>query len=91
MVSKDGSPWREDAVSLHLNCNDVFAWGCADAEDVLHSDLADIYDHFVKDNKWGTAVWCIKRRKMRAQKPVYDEIKKEGIWDLDAIYKELGI
>jgi hypothetical protein len=84
--------WREDApedmrkmCSLAALCNDVFMWGCADAEPFFFRDLHEMWEHYKKDPDWGIAVWCIKRRKMMPQKPVYDYIKAAGIWDLDAM------
>ena len=83
--------WPADACavpSLNLNCSDVFMWGSADAENVKYTDIKSIYEHFEKDSKWGTAVWCIKHRKQRPQQPVYDAIQEEGIWNLDTIIEE---
>lgn len=70
---------------LLMNCNDVFAWGCADCEEVAYTDIKDIWDHFAKDKVWGTAVWVMKKRNEMPQKPVETIIRKEGIWDLDAM------
>lgn len=80
--------WPEDAckvTSLNVNCNDVFCWGCADADEMNYSDIQDVYEHYIKDPYWGTAVWCIKKRNLMPQKPVYDSIMKDGIWDLDSM------
>lgn len=77
--------WPEGArnsIGVYCNCNDVFAWACADAEEVLYDELQDLYDHYLKDEGWGPAVWCIKKRKMMPQRPVRQAIEKEGIWDL---------
>lgn len=77
--------WTEDAkktTSLNVNCNDVFAWGCRDREEIEIKDLEDLYDHYKKDNKWGAAIWCIKKRNQYPQPPVYEDIKREGIWDI---------
>ena len=80
--------WPKDAqnmTSLNVNCNDVFAWGCADAEDVEFKEIKDLFEHYIKDPGWGTAVWCIKRRGYLPQKPVYEAIQKNGIWNLDEL------
>ena len=45
-------------------------------------ELKDLFYHYKKDPGWGTAVWCIKKRDILPQKPVFDIIQKEGIWDL---------
>lgn len=85
--------WPEAAqkrTALCVNCNDVFMWGCADAEDIFHSELRDLYEHWVKDPEWGSAVWCVKRRKLMPQPPVEERIRKAGIWDLDSMGLEVN-
>ena len=84
------NPWPEDACEtfgIFVNCNDVFAWACADAEEMTHDELESVYEHFEKDPVYGTVVWCIKKRQQMPQAPVYDDIQKAGIWDLDEIKK----
>jgi len=80
--------WPKDHITIHANCSDIFAWGCADAEDVLYSELKDLYQMWKKDPSWGPAVWCIKKRKQKPQEPVEDLIREAGIWNLDEILKE---
>lgn len=78
--------WPEDAkrrTSLNLNCNDVFAWGCADAETIDFKDIEPIYQFWKKDPVWGTAVWCMIRRNQMPQRPVEKKIRDAGIWNLD--------
>lgn len=80
--------WPEEArkrTSLNVNCNDVFAWGCADAESMLHDDIENLYRMWLKDPAWGSAVWCMIRRNQMPQKPVEKRIRDAGIWDLDAL------
>ncbi len=78
--------WPEEArqmMGLFVNCNDIFAWGCADSEDMLFADLYDVYRHWRKDPSWGAAVWCMKRRKEMPQEPVAKYIRDGGVWDID--------
>lgn len=80
--------WPEKArkeTSLNVNCNDVFAWGCADAETMLHDDIENLYRMWRKDPEWGAAVWCMIRRNQMPQKPVEKIVREAGIWDLDAL------
>jgi len=82
------NPWPEvacDTFSINVNCNDVFAWGCADAEECFYSDLETLYAHHVVDKDNGCIVWCIKKRGLLPQKPVYDQIQAKGIWNLDSL------
>jgi hypothetical protein len=80
--------WTEKAkktIALLVICNDVFDWACADAQEIHLDEIQELYDMFIKDPGWGSAVWCMKKRNLMPQKPVYDDIKKEGIWDLDSM------
>jgi hypothetical protein len=77
--------WPEDAkktFAVCVNCNDIFAWACADAEQVLYDDVESIYKYYKKDPVWGTAIWCILKRNMMPQHPVYRDMVKAG-WQLD--------
>lgn len=82
--------WPEEAqktTSLNVNCNDVFAWGCADAESCTIHDLPDIYRMWRKDPQWGAAVWCMKKRNQMPQPPLERMIRVAGIWS----FEELGL
>lgn len=75
----------QDAIAVAVNCNDVFAWGCADAEPLPYDEIENVYRMWKKDPHWGPAVWCMLRRKEMPQKPVEEVIRKAGIWDLDSL------
>ena len=79
--------WPKDHVTLHVNCNDIFYWGCADSEDVTHDEIKELYDMHKKDPSLGSAAWCIKKRKQMPQGPVIELFKKSGLWDLDELIK----
>lgn len=82
--------WPEGAkkvTSLNVSCNDVFAWGCSDAEEMPHDELKNLYRMWRKDPEWGAAVWCMLQRKQMPQKPVEDIIRRAGIWN----FEELGL
>lgn len=86
--------WPEEAktkTSLNVVCSDVFSWGVADAETIDYKDIPEVFDYYLKDPEWGTQVFCIKRRKMKPQQPVYDEIVSKGIWNLDEIFESWAI
>jgi len=76
---EQGKPWGKDAVSIHVNCNDIFAWGCADAEDATHGDLVELAKIHAADPEWGLVMWCIKKRKMMPQSPVLAQMTAAGI------------
>ena len=72
-------------LSLAVNCNDIFAWGCADAEDLERKDLENLWKEYLADPKTGYIKWSSKKRNEKPQKPVIDWMKREGTWtnDLD--------
>lgn len=73
--------WPEDArkaTALCVNCNDIFAWACADAEEIFVDELDSLYKMWLKDKTWGAALWCIQRRNLMPQKPVADAMIKAG-------------
>lgn len=74
-------------VSIHVNCNDVFAWGCSDSEDLHYDEIENVYRAFLKDGHAGVEIWCIKKRNLQPQQPVLNNLKKLGLWtpELDAL------
>lgn len=76
--------WPEDAcnsTALCVNCNDTFAWGCADAEPMLYDDLETVFNMWKADNRWGADKWCAIKRNQKPQPPVIEAMKKDGSWD----------
>ena len=84
---KDWPEAAQRTVALCVNCNDVFAWACADAEDLEYREIESLFDDWQKDPTWGPAVWCMKKRNLMPQPPVEKAIRAAGVWDLD----ELGL
>lgn len=76
-ISKDYS------ITCAVNCNDVFAWGCADAQEFDEDDLKELYRmHMDEKNKhWGSTKWCCKKRNLQPQGPVISKMKEDGVWD----------
>lgn len=82
---------RAASTSLYVTCNDVFAWGCSDLEEMRHDQIAEVYDFWERDPRWGTAVWCMIQRRELPQRPVLERIRKAGSWDVDALETEHGL
>ncbi len=83
-VSGDSGPFWETAdgdkgpCSIHVNCNDLFAWGCADSEPLPMSEIGAFYKAWKAgrvDN------WASARRNLQPQSPIRDRMKKNGKWD----------
>lgn len=78
------SEWPEadrERVAIIVNCNDIFAWACADGEELDHDQIKPLYDSCVAHPKWGSAIWCAIRRSQKPQPPVIRKMKADGVWD----------
>jgi hypothetical protein len=65
---------------LFVNCSDVFAWACSDAETISSDEeLKHLYEWCVS-NKHGSVIWCCVKRGMQPQKPIADLLRKDGCW-----------
>jgi len=80
---KDWGEEQRNIISAMVVCNDVFIWGSADAEALDFKELKDLFNHYEKDPIWGTEVWCIKKRGIMPQQPVFEAIQAGKIWDLN--------
>jgi hypothetical protein len=70
-------------IVLFVICNDIFAWGFADGEDLPLGEVEKLYNMHKKDSQWGSTKWCCFRRKEKPQTPVEKMMKKDGSWDED--------
>lgn len=70
-----------ETLTLFVNCSDVFAWGCADAEEFTLQELPELFKLYEWDNVYGSTKWVCKKRNQKPQKPIVDELKKIGKWD----------
>lgn len=80
-VCIDGKTIKPETLVLFVNCNDLFAWACADAETVAWDELEDLYNMWKLDRRWGVDKWCCKKRNLKPQSPIIEDMKKEGAWD----------
>ena len=81
-IYKDGG----HSIVVSVNCGDIFAWGCSDAEHLPYDEIPKLYKMFVADSKWGSTKWCCVRRNEQPQQPIKDSMIKDGSWD-DAMEK----
>lgn len=82
-VNKD-SPYEAtypNSTMVFVGANDVFAWGCADAEELPEDQIKDLFLEWHNHKEVGVMAWlCIKRQE-KPQKPVEDMMRKAGRWD----------
>lgn len=80
-VHYDGGELEPETVVLFVNCNDLFFWGCADAENVTYSEIQPLFEAFRADGHRGVERWCCLKRGMRPQLPIAEWWRVEGFWD----------
>ncbi len=71
---------NKNVLQCWVNCNDVFAWGCADGEDISPDEIKDLFFMVVENNAWGSLKWCCIKRNERPQIPIEEDMKKAGVW-----------
>ena len=92
---------RPETIVLFMNCNDVFAWGCADAESIKLDEVPALYRLWRANKIWGPIKWVCMRRKQKPQGPVERDMKDAGQWDDEmealprnrmdeAVHKQIG-
>ena len=67
--------WRVDGeyapLTIFVNCNDLFFWGCSDAE-MITIDNIDVFEQAYKDSiDHGGLLFCCRVRGMRPQGAYY--------------------
>jgi hypothetical protein len=84
MVPRQDARWTKaesELISIHVSCNDIFAWGCSDSEDIPYKGIEPLYRMWRADPAWGAAKWCCIQRNEQPQRPVAEAMKKAGAWD----------
>jgi hypothetical protein len=75
---------KEEKIHLIINCNDEFIWGCGDEEEVLMEELDEFYKMWSVDKcnaySSNSMLWVCRKRKMKPQNPIVDDMKKAGLW-----------
>ena len=68
-------------VQLYVLCNDVFAWACADLEDLPYDKIGSLYCSWKNDATWGAIKWCCRHRNEKPQGPIERDMRADGSWD----------
>lgn len=85
---KDCPKHVQESIAVYVNCNDIFAWACADGENLPYEQIESLYKLWVNDTSWGAVKWCCIQRNQKPQKPVEDDMRKAGAWD--DVMEQLG-
>jgi hypothetical protein len=80
---------QPETLCLFVNCNDVFAWGCADAEEITYHEVEDLFNHYIEKGNWGVVIWCMKKRNLQPQFPVKQDMIKAGVWKKE--FEKIGL
>ena len=67
-----------EGTGLCVNCNDVFAWGLADAEPLESKDIEEVWRAWKFKGSLGVDFWCCKKRNQMPQPPVRRELEAAG-------------
>lgn len=87
---KDWPEKAREQFCIFLNMNDIFAWACADGEEITHDELKDVYLHFERNPAWGPVIWASKKRRQLPQEPVLERMMEEGV-DVEGLKREIGM
>jgi hypothetical protein len=81
-IGNKGGPYEfsGDGIIVLLHCNDVFAWGCSDSEELPHDKVPELFMLWHESNRWGPVKWCCLRRNEKPQAPVARDMKAAGFW-----------
>lgn len=77
----DDKTVRDETIVLFILANDVFVWGCADAEDITTEELPQLFDLHVANPKCGSIQWCCIKRNEKPQEPIVEYLKENGGWN----------
>jgi len=66
-----------EKVRLAVNCNDLFYWACADAEEIAVEEIGDLMNCLKLSPGYGVMLWCCRKRKMRPQSPWYKRFSED--------------
>lgn len=83
--------WRTDdeyaPITLLVNCNDLFFWGCADSEELTPDDIPDLERALADakqagDSAYADLLWVARKRKMRPQGAYYQYFDTPALKEL---------
>ena len=74
----------KEATNVFVNCNDTFAYACADAEDLPYKQIKPLYEMWKKNPVWGPVAWAVMQRKERPIEPVVRGLVESG-YDIEEL------
>ncbi len=81
-VPDGDDPWDHCTIVLHVNANDIFAWGASRSVGIGDQDeLESLTLHHLENLRWGRIRWCCKKEQLKPQESVAQMMQNEGEWD----------
>lgn len=68
-------------ITFFVNCNDIFMWGCSDAETITPENLLVLKQSYADSEDHGAELFCARVRQMRPQGAWYSYCPREE-WHL---------
>jgi len=75
-----GAP-KKDTIVLFVNCNDVFAWGCGDAEPITLDEIVDLFRLYELNPHCAVVQWVCVKRNEKPQAPIIKFLKEKNRWN----------
>jgi hypothetical protein len=72
---------QKEAIGLFVICNDIFAWGVADAEEITLEELPELFELSEKNKYAGVVQWLCTKRNQQPQISVVKSLKEENYWN----------
>ena len=64
---------KEQNIKIYVWLNDVFYWAFSDREEIKIDEIKDLNACYVEVDVWGGMLWGCRKRKMRPQKPWFEQ------------------
>lgn len=90
-INKEGDQrWEGPTITLFVNANDVFCWACAEGQDIKCGEVRALYEAHIANEKWGSVMWCAKKRGLKPQWLMAKDMIEQGAWDeeMEALSEE---
>lgn len=74
----DNKTQQPETIVIFVNCNDVWFWACADAEEITLEELPELCRLYMEDSDGGVIKWACQKRNMRPQAPIRRALARAG-------------
>lgn len=68
-------------LAIWFNCNDLWAWACADAEIMNYEDIEGYYIAMCDPRPFAITKWICKKFGRRPMPEIIRDMQRDGVWD----------